>query len=86
MVNWWSGPSPGRPSFKSTLLITLAAVFRLGLFPLHLGLPAEVNIRQGLGTLLRLIPAAVVKAVAIRSPRLAFRLILSGPPETHPNS
>jgi multicomponent K+:H+ antiporter subunit A len=44
---------------QSTLLITLAAVFRLGLFPLHLGLPTEVNIRQGLGTLLRLVPAAV---------------------------
>ncbi len=44
---------------QSALLITLAAVFRLGLFPLHLGLPTEINIRQGLGTLLRLIPAAV---------------------------
>ncbi len=44
---------------QSTLLITLAAVFRLGLFPLHLGLPTEINIRQGLGSLLRLVPAAV---------------------------
>lgn len=46
--------SPG-----AVLLMTLAAVFRLGLFPLHLGLPVEANVRQGLGTLLRLIPAAV---------------------------
>lgn len=44
---------------QSTLLITLAAVFRLGLFPLHLSLPTEINIRQGLGSLLRLVPAAV---------------------------
>lgn len=44
---------------QSTLVITLAVVFRLGLFPLHLALPAEANIRQGLGTLLRLVPAAV---------------------------
>jgi formate hydrogenlyase subunit 3/multisubunit Na+/H+ antiporter MnhD subunit len=44
---------------QSTLLITLAAVFRLGLFPLHLGLPTEINIRQGLGALLRLVPATV---------------------------
>lgn len=44
---------------QSTVLITLAAAFRLGLFPLHLGLPAEATIRQGLGTVLRLIPAAV---------------------------
>ena len=44
---------------QSTLLISLAAVFRLGLFPLHLALPTEINIRQGLGTLLRLVPAAV---------------------------
>jgi formate hydrogenlyase subunit 3/multisubunit Na+/H+ antiporter MnhD subunit len=50
----------------STVLITLAAVFRLGLFPLHLGLPAEANIRQGLGTLLRLIPAAVALEVMAR--------------------
>jgi len=51
---------------QSTLLITLAAAFRLGLFPLHLGLPAEANIRQGLGTLLRLIPAAVALEVMAR--------------------
>jgi formate hydrogenlyase subunit 3/multisubunit Na+/H+ antiporter MnhD subunit len=43
----------------ATLLMSLAAVFRLGLFPLHLGLPTGINIRQGLGTLLRLVPAAV---------------------------
>jgi formate hydrogenlyase subunit 3/multisubunit Na+/H+ antiporter MnhD subunit len=50
----------------TTLLITLAAVFRLGLFPLHLGLPTEGNIRQGLGTLLRLIPAAVALELLTR--------------------
>jgi formate hydrogenlyase subunit 3/multisubunit Na+/H+ antiporter MnhD subunit len=44
---------------QSTVLITLAAIFRLGLFPLHLALPSDLNLRQGLGTLLRLIPAAV---------------------------
>lgn len=44
---------------QSTLLITLAAMFRLGLFPLHLGLPAEVSIRRGLGTVLRVLPAVV---------------------------
>lgn len=44
---------------QSTLVITLAAVFRLGLFPLHLGLPTETNVRQGLGTVMRLFPAAV---------------------------
>lgn len=51
---------------QSTLLITLAAVLRLGLFPLHLGLPTEINIRQGLGTLLRLIPAAVAMEMLSR--------------------
>ncbi len=44
---------------QSTLLITLAAVFRLGLFPLHYAMPSDLTIRQGLGTLLRLLPAAV---------------------------
>ncbi len=51
---------------SSTLLITLAAMFRLGLFPLHLALPAEANIRQGLGTVLRLVPAAVALEVMAR--------------------
>ena len=37
----------------------MAAVFRLSLFPLHLALPSDINMRQGLGTLLRLIPAGV---------------------------
>lgn len=57
---------------QSTILITIAAVFRLGLFPLHLGLPAEANIRQGLGTLLRLIPAAVALEVMARLAAFGF--------------
>jgi formate hydrogenlyase subunit 3/multisubunit Na+/H+ antiporter MnhD subunit len=57
---------------QSTLLISLAAVFRLGLFPLHLGLPAEANIRQGLGTLLRLIPAAVALELIARLAEFGF--------------
>lgn len=63
----------GFPSLRETaltsetsLLITLAAVFRLGLFPLHLGLPAEANIRQGLGTLLRIFPALVALEMMAR--------------------
>jgi hypothetical protein len=59
-------------SARSTLLITLAAVFRLGLFPLHLALPAEANIRQGLGTVLRLIPAAVALEVMARLAQFGF--------------
>jgi len=57
---------------SSTLLITLAAVFRLGLFPLHLALPAEANIRQGLATVLRLIPAAVALEVMARLAAFGF--------------
>ena len=57
---------------QSTLLITLAAVFRLGLFPLHLGLPTEANIRQGVGTLLRLIPAAVALEMMARLATFGF--------------
>ena len=51
---------------QSTLLITLAAIFRLGLFPLHLGLPTEFTVRQGLGVMLRLIPAAVALEMVSR--------------------
>lgn len=50
----------------AALLMTLAAVFRLGLFPLHLGLPVEANVRVGLGALLRLVPAAVALAAVAR--------------------
>ncbi|MBI4316074.1 MAG: hypothetical protein HY679_09065 [Chloroflexi bacterium] len=44
---------------NGTLFLLLAAVFRLGVFPFHLGLPVQANIRQGLGALLKLAPAAV---------------------------
>ncbi len=57
---------------QSTLLITLAAIFRLGLFPLHLGLPTEANIRQGLGTLLGLIPAVVALEMMARLATFGF--------------
>ena len=57
---------------QTTLLITLAAVFRLGLFPLHLGMPTEMNIRQGLGTLLRLAPGAVALETLSRLAAVGF--------------
>ncbi len=57
---------------QSTLLLTLAAVFRLGLFPLHLGLPAEANLRQGMGTLLRLVPAVVALELVGRLAAFGF--------------
>ena len=56
----------------STLLITVAAAFRLGLFPLHLALPAEANIRQGLAVVLRLIPAAVALELMARLSLFGF--------------
>jgi formate hydrogenlyase subunit 3/multisubunit Na+/H+ antiporter MnhD subunit len=54
------------PPARAALLLALAAVFRLGLFPLHVGLPLEVNLRQGLSTLLRLAPAAVALMLLAR--------------------
>jgi formate hydrogenlyase subunit 3/multisubunit Na+/H+ antiporter MnhD subunit len=61
---------------SSTVLVTLAAVFRLGLFPLHLALPLDVEVRQGLGTLLRLIPTAVALDVIARLAALGFADVL----------
>lgn len=59
---------------RAVLLLLLAVVFRLGVFPFHLGLPSEANIRQGPGTLLRLAPAAVALSllahVIVVAPRL----------------
>ena len=57
---------------QSTALITLAAVFRLSLFPLHLALPSDLNVRQGLGTLLRLIPAGVALETLSRLAQYGF--------------
>ena len=41
------------------VLVSLAVLLRLGLFPPHFELPALPGVRRGLGTLLRLLPAAV---------------------------
>jgi formate hydrogenlyase subunit 3/multisubunit Na+/H+ antiporter MnhD subunit len=48
------------------LLIAVAAILRLGLFPVHLSLPTDAHTRQGLGTLLRLIPAGVALETVAR--------------------
>jgi formate hydrogenlyase subunit 3/multisubunit Na+/H+ antiporter MnhD subunit len=61
---------------RAVLLLLLAVVFRLGVFPFHLSLPAEANIRQGLGTLLRLAPAAVALSLLAHVIAVAERLPL----------
>jgi len=66
---------------RSSFLLLLAVVFRLGVFPFHLALPIEADMRQGLGTLLKLAPAAValdlLTEILIVSPALPLRPILS---------
>ncbi len=57
---------------ESALLATLAAAFRLGLFPLHLGLPVEVDVRQGLGVLLRLVPSLIAFAAVAELAQAGF--------------
>ncbi|MBL8044989.1 MAG: hypothetical protein JNL09_00530 [Anaerolineales bacterium] len=59
-------------NFYYAVFITLAAIFRLGLFPLHLGWPIEANVRQGLGTLLRLIPATIALDAVANLASLGF--------------
>jgi formate hydrogenlyase subunit 3/multisubunit Na+/H+ antiporter MnhD subunit len=56
----------------TALLATVAAAFRLGLFPLHLGLPVEVDVRQGLGVLLRLVPPLVAFAAVAELAQAGF--------------
>ncbi len=62
-------------------LLLFAALFRLGVFPFHLGLPGEASNRQGLNTMLRLAPAvaalALLTHVVGAAPELPFRLWLS---------
>ena len=66
---------------RGVVLLFVAAVLRLGVFPFHLGLPFEANIRQGPGTLLKLAPAAVafnlLAHVMLLSPDLPLRPWLS---------
>ncbi len=68
-------------SERATLLLMLAVLFRLGVFPFHLGLPGEASIRQGLGTLIRLAPAAVALSLLAHivavSPQLPLQPWLS---------
>jgi formate hydrogenlyase subunit 3/multisubunit Na+/H+ antiporter MnhD subunit len=42
-----------------TTLLVVAAVFRLGLYPLHLWLPSELELRPGLGAMLHIVPATL---------------------------
>jgi formate hydrogenlyase subunit 3/multisubunit Na+/H+ antiporter MnhD subunit len=42
-----------------TTLLVVAAVFRLGLYPLHLWLPSELELRPGLSALLHIVPATL---------------------------
>ncbi len=68
---------------RGVLLLFSAVVLRLGVFPFHLGLSLEANTRsgQGLGTLLKLAPAAValnvLAHVMLLSPDLPLRPWLS---------
>lgn len=66
------GLSAAAASPAATVWVTLAMVFRLGLFPLHLGLPVEVEVRQGLGVLLRLIPATAALEMVMHLAETAF--------------
>jgi hypothetical protein len=50
------------------IFLLLAAALRLGVLPLHLPYDSEPNLRRGLGTLLRLIPAASSLMLLARLP------------------
>lgn len=60
MMAWATGASVefATLSPRLSLALLLAAALRLGVLPLHLPLRADAALRRGLGTLLRLIPAA----------------------------
>jgi hypothetical protein len=53
--------SPG-----AVILLALACLFRLGLLPLHFSLPSLPRIREGVGTLIRLVPPATAMVVLAR--------------------
>lgn len=51
---------------RASLFLLLAAGLRLGVIPLHLPYMQELPLRQGLGTTLRLVPAAVSLILLVR--------------------
>jgi hypothetical protein len=52
---------------RASLLLLLAAGLRLGVLPLHLPFLQEPPLRRGLGTLLRLVPAAAAMVLLART-------------------
>jgi hypothetical protein len=53
-------------------LIAFAGLIRLGMFPLHFSLPKVPRARRGLGTMIRLLPPAIVLAVLARQFEAGF--------------
>lgn len=73
------------PSEGAVWLWIAAVLLRIGLFPLHVTLPALVGVRRGFGALLRLLPPAMAILLLARSPSYApsdtvtvLLLLLSG--------
>lgn len=69
---------------RAAIYILLASGLRLGVLPLHLPFLQEVPLRRGLGTILRLIPAAAslsllarAASVGLEDPAATYLLILS---------
>jgi hypothetical protein len=63
-----NGAIAGAPrSSFGVVLVSLAVLLRLGLFPPHFTLPSLPGVRRGLGTMLRLIPPAVALMVLGRA-------------------
>lgn len=68
----WSAGGAGefglpRASVQGFLILGLAGLLRLGLLPPHFGLPAVPGMQRGMGTLLRLLPAASVLSALARA-------------------
>ena len=75
-ANWSSGQTNtvfGEISTPlSAGLIATAGLIRLGMFPLHFSLPKLPRARRGLGTMIRLMPPAIVLAVLARQFEAGF--------------
>ena len=60
------GPRAGNALVVAGILALVGGALRMGFFPAHYQLPALPGVRRGLGTLLRLVPAAVGLALMAR--------------------
>ncbi len=77
-IGGWPWPSALDPDSQAGLLLLIAAGLRLGVLPLHLPFLQEPPLRRGLGTVVRLVPAAASLVLLARLTGLSLAPPIGG--------